>query len=136
MAMKNIADQYRQSGVLSEVADADPHRIVQLLFDGALERIAVGRGAMLQGNVAKKGEQIGKAINIVEGLRAVLDHDRGGQLAERLDALYEYMAYRLLHANLNNDAEALDEVSRLLREIKVGWDGIPEEHRKRPPLPA
>jgi flagellar protein FliS len=130
--MNKSTEQYRQAGVLSEVAVASPHRLIQLLFEGALERIAVGRGAMVQGNVAKKGEQIGKAINIVDGLRGVLDHDKGGQLAERLDMLYEYMSYQLLQANLHNKPEILDEVSSLLREIKSGWDEIPEEFRNPP----
>ena len=128
--MSKITDQYRQAGVLSEISVADPYRIIQLLFEGALERIAVGRGAMAQGNVAKKGEQIGKAINIIDGLRGVLDHDKGGELAERLDALYEYMSYQLLQANINDDPALLDEVTKLLREVKSGWDAIPEEHRK------
>lgn len=132
MSMSKSTDHYRQAGVLSEVAVADPYRIIQLLFEGALERIAVGRGAMLQGNVAKKGEQIGKAINIVDGLRGVLDHEAGGELAERLDSLYEYMSYQLLQANLNDDPALLDEVTKLLREVKAGWDAIPEEHRHKP----
>jgi flagellar protein FliS len=123
------ADQYRQSGVLAEITEATPYRLIQMLFEGALERIAIGRGAMLHGNIAKKGEQISKAINIIEGLRTGLDHERGGELAERLDSLYEYMSYRLLQANLHNDPEQLEEVSRLLQQIKAGWDAIPEEHR-------
>lgn len=131
MGMNKITDQYRQSGVLSEIAVADPYRIIQLLFEGALERIAVGRGAMVQGNVAKKGEQIGKAINIVDGLRGVLDHEKGGELADRLDALYEYMSFQLLQANLHDNPDLLDEVAKLLREVKAGWDAIPEEHRRQ-----
>ncbi|MBK1647610.1 flagellar export chaperone FliS [Rhabdochromatium marinum] len=127
--MNKSTEQYRQAGVLSEISVANPHRIIQLLFEGALERIAVGRGAMLQGNIPKKGEQIGKAINILDGLRGVLDYDKGGELAERLDALYEYMSFQLLQANLHNDPDLLDEVTRLLRQIKSGWDEIPEEFR-------
>lgn len=133
MGMSKITDHYRQSGALSEVQVAEPYRIIQLLFEGALERIAVGRGAMLQGNVPKKGEQISKAINIINGLRGVLDHEKGGELAERLDALYEYMSYQLLQANLNDKPEFLDEVTGLLRQVKAGWDAIPEEHRRPTP---
>lgn len=130
--MKNAADQYRQSGVLAEVAVADPYRIIQMLFEGALERIAIARGAMLQGDIPRKGEQISKAIGIIDGLRAALDHEKGGELAGRLDDLYEYMTYRLLQANLKNSSEMLDEVTRLLREIKAGWDAIPEDQRTPP----
>jgi flagellar secretion chaperone FliS len=103
---------------------ATPHERVALLLSGALERIAQARGAMEHGMTARKGERIGRAIAIVDSLRSALDADVGGDLARNLAALYEYMTARLLHANLKNDLAALDEVSRLLREIKAGWDGI------------
>lgn len=127
-AMHKELNQYRQSGALAEAAVASPHRQIQMLFEGVLERIAMARGAMLHKNIAVKGEQIGRAIDIVEGLRVMLDHDRGGELSARLDSLYGYMTRRLLEANLRNDPEALDEVVRLLREVKAGWDAIPEQY--------
>ncbi|WP_017940681.1 MULTISPECIES: flagellar export chaperone FliS [unclassified Thioalkalivibrio] len=123
-------NQYRQSGALAEAQVADPHRLIQMLFEGALERIAVAKGAVQQGNVGLKGEKIGKAIDIVESLRALLDHDKNPELAGRLDALYEYMSRRLLEANAQNDPAALDEVAKLLREIKAGWDDIPADQRR------
>ncbi|WP_019571319.1 flagellar export chaperone FliS [Thioalkalivibrio sp. ALMg3] len=127
--MNRGVNQYRQSGALAEAQVADPYRLIQMLFEGALERIAVAKGAMQQGNVALKGEKIGKAIDIVESLRAVLDHKHNGELAGNLDSLYEYMSRRLLEANAKNDPVALDEVAKLLREIKAGWDDIPSEQR-------
>ncbi|WP_019593198.1 flagellar export chaperone FliS [Thioalkalivibrio sp. ALM2T] len=127
--MNRAVNQYRQSGALAEAQVADPHRLIQMLFEGALERIAVAKGAMQQGNVGLKGEKIGKAIDIVESLRAVLDHKHSPELSGNLDALYEYMSRRLLEANAQNDAGALDEVAKLLREIKGGWDEIPPEQR-------
>jgi len=129
-AMRRELNQYRQSGHLAEAAVADPHRLIQMLFEGALERIAIARGAMGQGNVRVKGEKLGQAINIIGGLRGSLDHTQGADLSERLDALYEYMNRRLLEANLRNDPDALDEVIRLLREVKSGWDAIPEMLRQ------
>lgn len=119
-------NQYRD-GVLAEVNEANPHRLIQLLFDGALERIATAKGAMQQGNVAVKGERISKAIGILDGLRAHLDMEKGGEVAANLDALYEYMGRRLTEANLRNDPAMLDEVSKLLREVKAGWDAIPAQ---------
>lgn len=129
-AMRKQINQYRQSGHLAEAAVADPHRLIQMLFEGALERIAVGRGAMLNGNIRIKGEQIGQAISIIDSLRALLDLEQGGDLAEKLSALYEYMSRRLLQGNLHNDPEPLNEVARLLHEIKAGWDGVPGQLRK------
>lgn len=125
-AMRRELNQYRQVGHLSEAAVADPHRQIQMLYEGALERIAVARGAMEQGNIRVKGEKLGQAITIIGGLRSMLDHARGGDLAANLDALYDYMSRRLLQGNARNETEALDEVIRLLREIKSGWDSIPE----------
>ncbi|MGM0554449.1 MAG: flagellar export chaperone FliS [Pseudomonadota bacterium] len=127
--MNRAVNQYRQSGALAEAQVADPYRLIQMLFEGALERIAVAKGAMQQGNVGLKGEKIGKAIDIVESLRAVLDFKHNEELAGNLDSLYEYMSRRLLEANMQNDPERLDEVAKLLREIKAGWDEIPAEHR-------
>ena len=103
---------------------ANPHQLVAMLIDGAVERVVQARGAMERGMTARKGERIGKAIGIVDSLRASLDHDLGGEVSRNLEALYDYVVRRLLHANLRNDAGALDEALRLLKEIKSGWDGI------------
>ncbi|MCC5857854.1 MAG: flagellar export chaperone FliS [Ectothiorhodospiraceae bacterium] len=111
---------------------ADPHRLVQMLMEGFLTRVASAKGAMRRGEAAAKGTEIGKAISIVDGLRASLDMQRGGELAENLSGLYEYMQGRLLQANLHNDTDRLDEVARLMREIKAGWDGIADEARNQP----
>ncbi|MBK5964132.1 flagellar export chaperone FliS [Thiocystis minor] len=129
-AMRRELNQYRESGHMAEASVASPHRLVQMLFEGALERIAVARGAMQQGNIRMKGEKVGQAITIIDGLRASLDHGKGVDLAEKLEALYEYMNRRLLEGNAHNDLAALDEVSQLLREIKSGWDAIPELLRR------
>ncbi len=108
----------------------DPYELTGMLFNGALDRIAQARGAIEQSDIARKGERIGKAISILEGLRTTLDHRAGGELAANLEALYDYLQRRLLQANLGNDVETLDEVARLLRQIKESWDAIPTEARR------
>ncbi len=120
LAMK----QYQRVSVQSEVFEASPHRLIQMLMDGGLERIAQARGAIQREKLAEKGELIGKAISIIGGLREPLDHKVGGELSQNLDSLYEYMTRRLLEANRGNDIAALDEVAGLLREVKSGWDAI------------
>ncbi|MDA7085961.1 flagellar export chaperone FliS [Pseudomonas sp. SA3-5] len=120
LAMK----QYQRVSVQSEVFEASPHRLIQMLMEGCLERIAQARGAIGRNLQAEKGELIGKAISIIGGLREPLDHQVGGELAQNLDSLYDYMINRLLEANRANDMALLDEVSGLLREVKSGWDGI------------
>jgi len=117
------AAAYRSEAVRA-VEFATPHQRVAMLLDGALERLAQARGAMEHGMTARKGERVGKAISIIDSLRSALDLQVGGEMAQNLSSLYEYMGRRLLEANLRNDLEALDEVSRLLREVKSGWDGI------------
>lgn len=116
--------QYQQVGVKVQVNEADPHRLIQMLMQGGLDRIAQARGAMERQAYAEKGMLIGKAISIVGGLRDVLDKQAGGELAENLDRLYEFMTIRLFEASRHNDVSKLDEVARLLAEVKEGWDGI------------
>ena len=120
---------YASVGVQSGITDATPHQLISKLFTGALDRIASAKGAISRDQQAQKGELLGKAIAIVDGLRASLDHEAGGEIATNLASLYDYMEQRLLEANLNNDIERLDEVAGLLKEIKAGWDEMPAEHR-------
>ena len=126
-AKASAAEEYRQCGVLQEIGSASPHRLIQLLMEGALTRIARARGSMEHGRIAETGEQISAAIDIVSGLRASLNHEADPRLGSNFDALYDYMSRRLVESNLNNDADGLDEVAGLLREIKSAWDAIGEQ---------
>ncbi len=118
------AQNYSSLKVHSVVEDASPHRLIQMLFEGALERIVQAKGAMLQNQIARKGELIGKAVNIVGGLQGSLNDKEGGDLARNLDSLYDYIIRRLTQANFENDVAMLDECGRLLSELKSGWDAI------------
>ena len=116
---------YAKVGVESDVLGASPHRLISLLFKGALSEIARAKKGILRNEIAAKGGAISRAISIIgEGLNASLDKKAGGELAQNLSALYDYMALRLVTANLTNDLAILDEVARLLTELKTGWDGI------------
>jgi flagellar protein FliS len=121
--------QYQQVSVHSGIMDASPHRLVQMLMEGALEKIALAKGNMANNEIASKGESIGKAIAIVGGLQASLNHEAGGEIAKNLGRLYDYMSNRLVIANLRNDEGILDEVANLMVEIKTGWDSIPDALR-------
>ena len=109
------------------IDDASPHQLIKMLLEGALERVATASGAMARGEVAVSGESIGKAIGIVDSLRVSLDREQGGQIADNLSALYDYMTRRLLEANATKDPDMLGEVAGLLREIKVAWDQVPAD---------
>lgn len=116
---------YAAVEIESGVHAADPHKLIAMLYQGALLAIANARNAMLRKDTPAKGAAISKAILIIgDGLQASLDKNVGGELAQNLDALYSYMCNRLLAANASNDVAALDEVARLLGELKGAWDSI------------
>lgn len=127
--MNNNIGHYNQVSRVSGVTDADPHRLVLMLLEGALGKIAAVKGLMLRGDIAKKGELISQAISIIVGLRSSLNKNAGGEIAENLDRLYEYIEAQLLQANIKNDVSILDEVTGLLKEVKAGWEAIPHEIR-------
>lgn len=116
---------YNNVGIATTVMSADPHMLIALLFDGALLAIARAREETATRQIEAKGHSISKAIAIIgEGLNASLDQKAGGKLAEDLSALYMYMVKRLVDANIQNDVAALDEVAKLLGELKGAWDAI------------
>ena len=123
-AVRNALQQYNQVGVQSGVENADPHRLVQMLMEGVLSKIASANGYMQRGEPSEKGRHISSAISIIEGLRASLELKSGGTIAENLDGLYEHMTRRLFEANTRSDPAILDEVYNLMHEIKQGWDAI------------
>ena len=120
----NGIDEYTRLALRTDVETASPHRLILLLLDGAIDKLRAARGAMARGNIAAKGSNITWAMSIIDGLRASLNHERGGQIAANLDALYDYMIRTLVAANLHNDDAKLGEVERLMGEIRSAWKGI------------
>ena len=121
--------QYRTMGLQGVVDEASPHELVRLLLDGGLARVAAAKGQIARREVAAKGESIGRAIGIIEGLRTSLDRVAGGAVANQLESLYDYMVRRLAVANLRDDTGILDEVEGLLEQVRDGWSAI----RPQPP---
>ncbi len=120
-------EEYRKVGAHGGIQNASPYRLVQMLMQGAADRLAAARGCIERGEVAGKGENCSRAIRILDELRDGLDMERGGEIAANLDRLYEYMNRRVVMGNLRDDPEAIDEVLRLLGEIRAGWDGIRDQ---------
>ncbi len=139
------ANAYAKVGIETGVAAASPHKLIVMLFEGAMVAVASGIQHMQSGDIAKKGEAISKAISIIDnGLRASLDKKVGGEIALNLDALYEYMSNRLLIANVKNQRAVLDEVYQLLKGLKDAWESIapkadnpaqPQQPQAAPPMP-
>ena len=119
--------QYQQLDTHSNVEDASPHRLIQLMMERALTKISVARAHMERAEIPQKGESISDAISIINGLQASLNHKADDKIAANFDALYAYMMRRLREGNLHDEVAALDEVSGLLREIKEAWDAIEEK---------
>ncbi len=125
MNATTVIKAYAKVGLETNVTAADPHKLILLLYQGALLAISSAKNQILRKEIAAKGKSISHAIMIIdEGLKSSLDKNAGGDLAQNLSALYDYMNQRLLIANLKNDIAALDEVSRLLTELKGAWEEI------------
>lgn len=121
----SAASAYARVGVETGVASADPHHLVQMLFDGLIDSLACARGAMRERNVPAKAQAITKALRIVnEGLRAGLNLAEGGRLAADLNELYGYVTLRLTQANAMNDEAALEECRRLVEPLREAWRAI------------
>lgn len=119
------ANAYRQVGVQSGVDGANPHQLIQMLFDGLLQSLNEARGAMQRGEMEAKGRLIGKSVRILEeGLKGALNPAQGGEIAINLRALYEYCVSRLTLANLRNDVAPLEEVVALIEPVAQSWAAI------------
>ncbi|HEY8606497.1 MAG TPA: flagellar export chaperone FliS [Noviherbaspirillum sp.] len=131
------ANAYAKIGIETGVASASPHKLIVMLFEGAMVAVASAVQHMNAGDVANKGAAISKAISIIDnGLRASLDKNVGGEVALNLDALYEYMSSRLLIANLKNQPQTLDEVYQLLKGLRDAWVTINPDAAAQVPAAA
>ena len=119
-ALKSYTNVHYQG----QVAAADPHRLIRMLYEGAMERIAQAKGAMRQKQYELKSKKISDAINIIIALRENLDFEQGGDIAYNLDALYDYMARTLWEAHAKNDEARLEEVANLIAEVYAAWKQI------------
>lgn len=126
---RKLLDQYKNTGIESAVLSATPHKRVALLYDGAIRHVRQGRLAAEQGNIERKSFHTGKAMDIVSGLRSVLDHEHGGELAAQLDALYEFVLRYLLEASRDNAVDKYDVVVEVLETLQDGWNNMPDHYR-------
>lgn len=120
---------YSNVDLVSAVNSASPLQLILLLYDGAIGSLATAKGHMQDMKFAEKGRLISKAIGIIEGLRSVLDFEKGGEISKNLNDLYEYMKHRLTMANLKNDPEGPAEVIRLLNDLRTAWAKLDERER-------
>ncbi len=122
----NKVKQYQKEALKARVAAADPHQIIQMLMEGALESMKIAVINIEQNDLENRSKFLSKATSIIDALRLSLDMSVGGDLADNLAALYVYMRDRLMEAALQNDQKPILEVIDLLSGIKSAWDQIPE----------
>ncbi|MBS0298505.1 MAG: flagellar export chaperone FliS [Gammaproteobacteria bacterium] len=123
--MNNTISAYQRVGIETGIESANPHKLILMLFEGAQEALAKARMHIQHNEIAEKGQMISKAIMIIDhGLKASLDMNAGGDLAVKLQALYDYMTHRLLVANIQNNLEIINEVNKLLTELHDAWKEI------------
>ena len=128
---KNSAKEYSQVSLQTEVMEADPHKLIQLLLEGALTRLAVAKSLVEQGDAEGKNEKLGNVVDIICSLQESLDYERGGEIAKNLERLYDYMTRRIWDANRLNDVDIINEVMGLLMEVKSGWEGIRNDYLEK-----
>lgn len=115
----------------STAQQASPYQLVAMLFQKLLDNIATAKGAITQGNYAKKGTELSNAIAIINVLESSLDFEQGGDISNNLASLYLFCSEQLLEASVNNDIDKLNEIARILIPIKSGWDSIPLEEQTK-----
>ncbi|MBT42783.1 MAG: flagellar export chaperone FliS [Idiomarina sp.] len=130
--MKKGLNAYKQVGIKDQIATADPHRIIQMLMQGALDRMAQAKGAIERKDFADKSQHISKAMAIVHALRdSVKPVDGAEEVSGNLVSLYEFITEQLQQANADNQTQPLVDASSVLATIKEGWDSIPAEEKEK-----
>ncbi len=131
MYTKTGNSAYTAVSLDSQISGATPHQLIVLLYDGAINAMKRAEIYFQSGNIARRGEMISRAINIIDnGLRAGLDHDKGGKIAEELESLYEYISRTLLEANLNKSGEKLPHLIALMTGMSETWQAITPQQKQ------
>lgn len=125
MVSARAINAYSKVGLESGIAAASPHDLIIMLYQASVEAINNAKRQIAQGDIPGKGMSISRSISLIgSGLQASLDRDAGGEIAQNLYDLYDYMIHRLIQANINNDVAILDEVEKLLLDLLGAWESI------------
>lgn len=130
MIRQRFLQQYTQNEIQTGVEGASPHRLVQMLYEGLIDRLMQAKGAIARKNFEAKSRNLNKAVEIISHLQSTLDMDKGGDFSENLFQLYDFFRRQLFLASRNNDLLMLDDVVSLVKELKTAWDEMPAEYRR------
>ncbi len=131
MALRNkFAQQYATNYVETAVSEATPHKLVEMLYEGALKNLNLTKVFIEQKNFEKKSEHANKTLAILNALRAGVDFDKGKEVAENLYSLYDYCYRRVFEASSKNDTQMLDEVIEHIKTLDEAWKQMPEEIKR------
>ena len=109
----------------SQTTYASPHQLMLMLFDGAIEAMSMTIGAIQHNKFELRSKQSTRSISIINGMRECLDMETGGDLANNLYSLYSYMAKELFKASFKNDADTVQNIQTMLKDIRESWEKIP-----------
>jgi len=124
-AYQAASKSYAALDLETSINCASPHKLILMLYEGAIASLYRARVCMQESRIPEKGKEISRAISIIdEGLAACLDEEKGGDIAKNLASLYAYMSGRLMQANLENKLEFIDEVMKLLGDLRGAWEQI------------
>lgn len=122
---------YKSVGVKNDLAVADPHRVIQLLMQGALENMAKAKGAIDRKDYATKSQTMSKAMTIIAALQNSLDMKVGGEVSQNLWSLYDFMLNHLMMASRESSIQKVDDVLEIMLKIKSAWDSIPQSEKEK-----
>jgi len=125
----NALKQYQSVDLRATVETASPHKMVSMLFSGALSELAKAKGCCERGDIEGRSAAVNKASDIIVGLKGCLDLEQGGEVAQNLNELYDYSIRQLYLANKENNSDVVQEVINLISEVSDGWNGMPVEYK-------
>ena len=122
---------YKKTNLEAELSVADPHRVIQMMYEGLIERLSQAKGAIMRHDYEYKADRISKAVGIINGLQSALDNRSNPELGQRMFALYDYMKELLTKASVSLDTAPIDEVINLIHPNKQAWDQIPQDIKEK-----
>ncbi len=129
--MRKNLKAYKSVNIASNLATADPHQVISLMYNGLLESVAQAKGAIDRKDFSSKSTLLTKAVNILQALQNSLDNESQPEISKNFSNLYSYCITRINDASLTLEIAGLDEVISLLSPLRDAWVQIPESEKQQ-----